>query len=66
MDTCACVNTRSSIAQRLLMAGWQPATRSTPLPTVADGHRQPYDLYSSIIPYVSTCACLMWMKHLLT
>jgi len=43
----ACVNTRSSTAQRLMLAGWQPATRSTPLPAVADGHRQPCNLCSS-------------------
>ena len=43
----SCVNTRSSTAQRLLLANWQPATRRPPLPTITDGHRQPYDLNSS-------------------
>jgi len=29
----------------------EPATSSTPLPTVTDGHRQPYDLNSSMIRF---------------
>ena len=49
MDTmCTCKHAqlyRSASAA----GGPQPATRSTPLPTVTDGHRQPYDLNSSMI-----------------
>jgi len=54
MDTCACVNTRTSTAQRRSTSARvdhaQPATC-----TVTDGRRQPYDLNSSIDSHLLFC-----------
>jgi len=55
MRLSVCKHAQLYTAQRLLLllAGRQPPSSSTPLPTVADGHQQPYDLYSSMITLTS-------------
>ena len=72
-----CMCKHSQLYRSTSAAGWlrgQPAaTRSTLPPTVADSHRQPYDLYSSMIHVKSVshnkpdttviCFYLFYMDH---
>ena len=63
MDTCACVNTRTSTAQRLLLAGWH---RSVCRPRSASHahfrHRQPYGFNNTVVMMRCRVVCCVGVQ----